>query len=462
MARDFGFPPEERQPYYFISYHSQDAARVSAVCREMNRRGVPMWYDRGLLSGEKWEKQITTHIRYCHEMILFVTKKLMARENPYVYTEFAIAKKFNKRIHIVMLNEILFEDVSDDLKGWFVSMETLHGVYPQADSSPVQIVDAMENLIGLIKRQPDMEVHPASLPEREKTVSIPVSKKKSNTVGLNHSYSAQAVPGINKTDGSIGNGIMGAILGALVGFILYLYLYHILFDFSFIDNNTNNIVLFHFITFIPSGMLSVALYSVMNGVRSKPKGLAVCIAVNGIVSSLFVLSSYTPMPWQIVLSGICVGCLSMTGLINHDRIRFNSEDSSNHLMNDSLGKGVLGAALGAFLGGIPFFLLLYFLDDYIPLLCLPIGLLASVFYTYLNGKRSVKTQILICLSFCLIAFLMSINCFVFQYFSYFAYFIEENTQQYEREISLVSALFCLIAGVILSIPLMRKNTDSAN
>ena len=109
MAREFGFEPSTNPPYYFISYNSQDSARVAAVCREMNRRCVPMWYDRGLLSGEKWEKQITTHIRNCDAVIMFITNKLMERENPYVYTEFVIAKKFNKKIHVVMLDDVKFD-----------------------------------------------------------------------------------------------------------------------------------------------------------------------------------------------------------------------------------------------------------------------------------------------------------------------------------------------------------------
>lgn len=147
MAREFGFEPVTSPPYYFISYNSQDAGRVSAICQELYNRGVPMWYDKGLLVGEKWEKQITLQIKNCHEVILFVTKNLMARDNPYVYTEFTIAQKFKKKIRIVLLDNIRFEDVSDDLKAWFVTIEALHGIYLPYISDPVQIADAIQRAL---------------------------------------------------------------------------------------------------------------------------------------------------------------------------------------------------------------------------------------------------------------------------------------------------------------------------
>ena len=40
-----------------------------AVRREMDRRRVPMRCDKNLLSGEKWERQITTRIQNFYEVI---------------------------------------------------------------------------------------------------------------------------------------------------------------------------------------------------------------------------------------------------------------------------------------------------------------------------------------------------------------------------------------------------------
>ena len=104
MSRNFGFEPTETQPYYFISYNSEDFARVGAIAREMHSRGIPMWYDRGLIAGEEWERQIAEKIRDCHEVIMFVTKNLLSRNDSYVVTEYDLAKRaYNKHIHIINL-----------------------------------------------------------------------------------------------------------------------------------------------------------------------------------------------------------------------------------------------------------------------------------------------------------------------------------------------------------------------
>ena len=52
MAHYFGFEPVEQPGSYFISYNSEDADRVAPIAKELHDRGVPVWYDRGLTSGE--------------------------------------------------------------------------------------------------------------------------------------------------------------------------------------------------------------------------------------------------------------------------------------------------------------------------------------------------------------------------------------------------------------------------
>lgn len=144
MACYLGFEPTTQKPYYFISYNSQDVKRVSLICQEMYRRGVPMWYDRGLYIGEKWEKQIALRISECSEVIVFVTKKLMARADPYVQKEYLIAKDYGKKINIVFLDEVSFTDVIIDLKGWFVEINQKHGL-SVPNATPAETVDVMDS-----------------------------------------------------------------------------------------------------------------------------------------------------------------------------------------------------------------------------------------------------------------------------------------------------------------------------
>ena len=151
MAVEFGFEPAAVQPYYFISFSPRDAERISAVCREMNKRGVPVWYDKGSLSGEEREKQISAKIKNCHEVIAFITSDLMADVNPSVRNEFETANKLHKRVHVVMLDAVPFDKVNDDFKGWFLDIEALQCIVPPSAGSPGQIVDTMDRQIGLVK-----------------------------------------------------------------------------------------------------------------------------------------------------------------------------------------------------------------------------------------------------------------------------------------------------------------------
>ena len=182
MARDFGFEPMTTPPYYFISYNSQDTPRISEICRELEKRNVPMWYDKGLLSGEKWEKQITHFIKNCHEVILFVTKDLMARQNPFVYKEYELAHELHKKTHIVMLDRIQFENVSDELKVWFIDIQKLQDVYPPANASAAQVADAMEKQIHFLRK-------PASSPEPQ-TAEAPQPTAQSGTAKRDKSLKA--------------------------------------------------------------------------------------------------------------------------------------------------------------------------------------------------------------------------------------------------------------------------------
>ena len=76
----------------------------------------------------------------------------MATENPYVRKKFFFVQHYRKKIHIVMLDGVEFEDVSDDLNGWFFDIEALHGVYLLLFFAPAQVVDAIEGLIVFIRK----------------------------------------------------------------------------------------------------------------------------------------------------------------------------------------------------------------------------------------------------------------------------------------------------------------------
>ena len=64
MARDFDFQLVYKPPFYFISYNSNDIVRVSAVCCEMNRRGISQcgmtvdYFQEKKLEEKNWKRRL--------------------------------------------------------------------------------------------------------------------------------------------------------------------------------------------------------------------------------------------------------------------------------------------------------------------------------------------------------------------------------------------------------------------
>jgi hypothetical protein len=60
-------------PYVFVSYAHVDSHMVFPIIRELNKRGVLMWYDEGIESGEEWPQVIADRILACEKMLLFIS-----------------------------------------------------------------------------------------------------------------------------------------------------------------------------------------------------------------------------------------------------------------------------------------------------------------------------------------------------------------------------------------------------
>lgn len=148
MATNFGFEPVITGEQYFISYNNQDSERIGAIARELHSMGIPMWYDKGILVGEEWEKQITLNIKNCKAVILFLTKALMMKENPYVQTEYNIALGYHKNVIIVYLDDVTFDDVIDNLKGWWFRLSKLHGIKLHNTTNPNEIAINIAHALG--------------------------------------------------------------------------------------------------------------------------------------------------------------------------------------------------------------------------------------------------------------------------------------------------------------------------
>lgn len=130
MSTDFGFKATDAGNYYFISYNTEDAERVAEICRCMNEDGLPIWYDEGIPHDSYWEGILAEKIDHCEEAIFFITKGIFDKgherelEDIYTYREYRLARIYNKKVLIVMLDQISpKDDVPHELMSWWLDIE---------------------------------------------------------------------------------------------------------------------------------------------------------------------------------------------------------------------------------------------------------------------------------------------------------------------------------------------------
>ena len=136
MACDLGFRPSDNPEYYFLSYNSEDADRVSEIVVQMSQFGINLWYDKGVEYGEKWEKIIAEKIHDCQAVVLFFTKGILSKENSYVEKEYKIALKFQRKIYVVMMDDIEDGDVPPEKMPWWIDIKDLQCVEAHVIAEP--------------------------------------------------------------------------------------------------------------------------------------------------------------------------------------------------------------------------------------------------------------------------------------------------------------------------------------
>lgn len=130
MAGDFGFEPTKAErDYYFISYNSADQDRVAPIVRKLNEYGLPIWYDKGIPSATDWDEYIADKIEKCSEVILFMSKEVLAKKGTYVRLEYELATEdYEKKVHIVWMDDIQNQDVPKWSKLWWKRIQRIQGI----------------------------------------------------------------------------------------------------------------------------------------------------------------------------------------------------------------------------------------------------------------------------------------------------------------------------------------------
>ena len=112
MSRNLGIKASNKGEFYFVSYNSEDEARVSEYVQLLYKHGVTLWYDDGIRKSKKWEEELADNLEKCKAVIMFISKNIFKKQESYVKTEFNIAKNiFCKEIYIIHLDEIKHSDI---------------------------------------------------------------------------------------------------------------------------------------------------------------------------------------------------------------------------------------------------------------------------------------------------------------------------------------------------------------
>ena len=112
MSTDFGFNAINEPPYFFVSYNTEDFERVAEICRLLNEKGLPIWYDEGIPHDSYWESVIVDKIFKCTEVIFFITKGIFEKgktrnlDELFTYIEYDYAMEYKKKKLVVLLDEI--------------------------------------------------------------------------------------------------------------------------------------------------------------------------------------------------------------------------------------------------------------------------------------------------------------------------------------------------------------------
>ena len=146
MARYLGVDVTNKSEYFFISYNSEDADRVSQYLMAMSEKGLPMWYDYGIEVGDKWSSIIADKIANSKAVIMFLSRQIFGKEESFVHKEWEMARDFfDKKIYVVILDDISKKEVPHRYVSWWIDVNHMQCIMASnytVDSCADKIISA--------------------------------------------------------------------------------------------------------------------------------------------------------------------------------------------------------------------------------------------------------------------------------------------------------------------------------
>lgn len=192
MARYLGIDVVNEGKYYFVSYNSEDADRVSEYMTALHAKGLPMWYDYGIEIGDKWSNTIAGKISGSEAVIMFLSRQIFHKSESFVHKEWEMARDFfDKKIYVIILDDIDKKEVPIQYISWWIDIN-----HTQCISAPRYSVDeCADKIIASLGYKPEVAIPatpkvlkklleaPIITPEDTPIITAPVSIK-SRTVSI--------------------------------------------------------------------------------------------------------------------------------------------------------------------------------------------------------------------------------------------------------------------------------------
>ena len=98
----------------FISYASNDRARVEELAHLLNEAGHEAWIDHALTPGQRWEKELREQVEGCDAFVYALSREALKSE--WSKREFRIAKKAKMPVFAVIINPNAKAEIPSDVK----------------------------------------------------------------------------------------------------------------------------------------------------------------------------------------------------------------------------------------------------------------------------------------------------------------------------------------------------------
>jgi hypothetical protein len=128
----FGFDAQSMPgEHIFLSYSRTDAEKIKGIALELHKKGLPIWYDDGLIPGNLWEDEIMDNVEESRITIFFLTKELFMREKSYMQDEYQYSVDYSKPALCIWLDDLGNMDcskLSREMHKWWNKIRKLHSI----------------------------------------------------------------------------------------------------------------------------------------------------------------------------------------------------------------------------------------------------------------------------------------------------------------------------------------------